>query len=186
MVTCPNCGEQDPEGARFCNACTTPISPRSHASSAKPVHLLFCDVNRSTSLGESTDAEALRTLLARYFERMQGIVESHGGTVEKLIGDAVMAVFGVPRVHEDDALRAVRAACEMRMALAELGGAGADRRRYRRGRDRHRGAYGDGKRVNVAAHLEQAARPGEILIGEPTLGLVRGRRRNGSGRGRWR
>ena len=72
-------------------------------------------------MGESTDPEALRALLARYFERMNGIVESHGGTVEKFIGDAVMAVFGVPVAHEDDALRACRAAVEMRDALPELG-----------------------------------------------------------------
>ena len=72
----------------------------------KTVTVLFCDVTGSTALGESTDPEALRALLARYFERMKAIVESHGGTVEKFIGDAVMAVFGVPQVHEDDALRA--------------------------------------------------------------------------------
>ena len=83
----------------------------------KTVTVLFCDVTGSTSLGETTDPEALRALLARYFERMKGIVESHGGTVEKFIGDAVMAVFGVPQVHEDDALRAVRAAIEMRDAM---------------------------------------------------------------------
>src|SRR6186713_1526045 len=87
----------------------------------KTVTVLFCDVTGSTALGESTDPEALRALLARYFERMKAIVESHGGTVEKFIGDAVMAVFGVPLVHEDDALRAVRAAIEMRDALPEIG-----------------------------------------------------------------
>ena len=67
--------------------------------------VVFCDVTGSTALGESTDPEALRALLARYFERMRGIVESHGGTVEKFIGDVVMALFGVPVTHEDDALR---------------------------------------------------------------------------------
>ena len=89
--------------------------------------VLFCDVVGSTALGESTDPEALRALLARYFERMKGIVESHGGSVEKFIGDAVMAVFGVPVVHEDDALRACRAAVEMREAFAGAGDRGADR-----------------------------------------------------------
>ena len=83
--------------------------------------VLFCDLVGSTALGEQTDPEALRALLGRYFERMSGIVESHGGTVEKFIGDAVLAVFGVPQVHEDDALRACRAAVEMRDALPELG-----------------------------------------------------------------
>ena len=87
----------------------------------KTVSALFCDVTGSTALGESTDPEALRALLGRYFERMKGIVERHGGTVEKFIGDAVMAVFGVPLVHEDDALRACRAAIDMRDALPELG-----------------------------------------------------------------
>src|SRR5919202_2406461 len=87
----------------------------------KVVTVLFCDVVGSTALGESVDPEAMQGLLARYFERMKGIVESHGGSVEKFIGDAVMAVFGVPVVHEDDALRAVRAAIEMRDAFPELG-----------------------------------------------------------------
>jgi len=87
----------------------------------KTVTVLFCDVTGSTELGESIDPEALRELLARYFGRMQAIVEHHGGSVEKFVGDAVMAVFGVPTAHEDDALRAVRAAAEMRDALPELG-----------------------------------------------------------------
>src|SRR5438874_4548947 len=79
----------------------------------KVVTVLFCDVVGSTALGESVDPEALQGLLARYFERMRGIVETHGGTVEKFVGDAVMAVFGVPVVHEDDALRACRAALDI-------------------------------------------------------------------------
>src|SRR4029079_17194394 len=87
----------------------------------KVVTVVFCDVVGSTALGESVDPEALQALLARYCERMKAIVESHGGTVEKFIGDAVMAVFGVPQVHEDDALRACRAAVEMRDAFPELG-----------------------------------------------------------------
>ena len=112
-------------------------------------------------------------LLARYFERMKAIVERHGGSVEKFIGDAVMAVFGVPVVHEDDALRAVRAAVEMRDALPELGLQG--RIGVMTGEvvtgTEERLATGDA--VNVAARLEQAAQPGEVLIGEPTLALVR-------------
>src|SRR6476620_8659820 len=87
----------------------------------KVVTVLFCDVVGSTALGESVDPEALQELLARYFERMKGIVESHGGSVEKFIGDAVMAGFGVPVVHEDDALGACRAAVEVRDALPQLG-----------------------------------------------------------------
>ncbi len=138
----------------------------------KTVTILFCDVTGSTELGESIDPEALRELLARYFERMKAIVERHGGTVEKFIGDAVMAVFGVPTSHEDDALRAVRAAAEMRGALPELGleaRIGVNTGMVVTGSE-ERLATGDA--VNVAARLEQAAEPGEVLLGEPTLALV--------------
>src|SRR5438067_13339916 len=144
------------------------------ASSAhrKIVTVLFCDVVGSTALGESVDPEALQGLLASYFQRMSGIVELHGGSVEKLIGDAVMAVFGVPVAHEDDALRACRAAVEMREALPELGveaRIGVNTGEVLTGTE-ERLATGDA--VNVAARLEQAAEPGEVLIGEPTLALV--------------
>ena len=139
----------------------------------KTVTVLFCDVTGSTALGESIDPEALRGLLSRYFERMKAIVEAHGGTVEKFIGDAVMAVFGVPTAHEDDALRAVRAAAEMRDALPRLelqARLGVNTGTIVTGTD-ERLATGDA--VNVAARLEQAAGPGEVLLGEPTLALVR-------------
>jgi class 3 adenylate cyclase/tetratricopeptide (TPR) repeat protein len=139
----------------------------------KTVTVVFCDITGSTELGESTDPEALRALLARYFERMRRIVEAHGGSVEKFIGDAVMAVFGVPVAHEDDALRACRAAVEMRDALPELGIAGrvgVNTGEVVTGTE-ERLATGDA--VNVAARLEQAAQPGEVLIGEETLRLVR-------------
>src|SRR3954468_9907829 len=139
----------------------------------KTVTVVFCDVTGSTELGGSTDPEALRALLARYFERMSGIVESHGGSVEKFIGDAVMAVFGVPAAHEDDALRACRAAAEMRDAFPELGIAGrigVNTGEVVTGTE-ERLATGDA--VNVAARLEQAAQPGEVLVGEATLALVR-------------
>src|SRR5947207_2673674 len=139
----------------------------------KTVTVVFCDVTGSTALGESTDPEALRALLARYFERMKAIVERHGGTVEKFIGDAVMAVFGVPHVHEDDALRAARAAVEMRDALPDLGvraRIGVNTGEVVTGTE-ERLATGDP--VNVTARLEQAAAPGEILIGQSTLHLVR-------------
>src|SRR5688500_19379536 len=86
----------------------------------KTVTVVFCDVTGSTSLGEQLDPESLRSLMSRFFEEMRSVLERHGGTVEKFIGDAVMAVFGIPAVHEDDALRAVRAAVEMREALATL------------------------------------------------------------------
>jgi len=137
------------------------------------VTVLFCDLTGSTALGETLDPERLRALLARYFESMKTIVERHGGSVEKFIGDAVMAVFGVPLLHEDDALRAVRAAIEMRDAIPELGLQG--RIGVMTGEvvtgTAERLATGDA--VNVAARLEAAAEPGEVLIGQPTLALVR-------------
>ena len=135
--------------------------------------MLFCDLVGSTALGESSDPEALRELLARYFERMRAIVEHHGGSVEKFIGDAVMAVFGVPAAHEDDALRACRAAVEMREAFAGLGiegRIGVSTGEVVTGTD-ERLATGDA--VNVAARLEQAAQPGAVLVDQPTLALVR-------------
>jgi class 3 adenylate cyclase len=139
----------------------------------KVVTVLFCDVVGSTSLGESMDPEALRALLARYFERVKAIVERHGGAVEKFIGDAVMAVFGVPVVHEDDALRACRAAVEMREVFPELGvegRIGLNTGEVVTGTE-ERLATGDA--VNVAARLQQAAEPNGILVGEATLALVR-------------
>jgi class 3 adenylate cyclase len=148
--------------------------------------VLFCDVAGSTSLGERLDPESLRSAMERYFDRMQVVLESHGGTVEKFIGDAVMAVFGVPKVHEDDALRAVRAATDMREALHELNGEleaelGV-RIETRIGVNTGEVVAGDtgagqrlvtGDAVNTAARLEQAGTTGEILIGERTFELVR-------------
>lgn len=136
------------------------------------VTVLFCDVTGSTHLGERLDAEAYRMLLARYFERMRGIVERHGGSVEKFIGDAVMAVFGVPALHEDDAVRALRAAAEMREAFGELdvhGRIGVATGEVVTGTS-ERLVTGDA--VNVAARLEQVARPGEVLVSAETAALA--------------
>jgi class 3 adenylate cyclase/tetratricopeptide (TPR) repeat protein len=140
----------------------------------KVVTVLFCDVVGSTALGETTDPEVTRVLFARYFERMKSVVELHGGTVEKFIGDAVMAVFGIPRVHEDDALRACRAALEMQELLPELGlqgRIGINTGEVVTGTE-ERLATGDP--VNVAARLQQAAEPGQVLVGAATLALTRG------------
>jgi class 3 adenylate cyclase/tetratricopeptide (TPR) repeat protein len=172
VAACPSCGKENPEGFQFCGFCTAPLTGESREQ-RKTVTVLFCDVTGSTALGESTDPEALRALLARYFERMKAIVESYGGTVEKFIGDAVMAVFGVPQAHEDDALRACRAAVEMRDALPELGirgRIGVNTGEVVTGTS-ERLATGDA--VNVAARFEQAAVPGEVLIGASTHALVR-------------
>ena len=110
-VVCPQCEFENPEGARFCAGCGKPLEPPAPAREVrKTVTVVFCDVTGSTALGERLDPESLRHVMARYFEAMRAVIERHGGTVEKFIGDAVMAVFGVPVVHEDDALRAARAA----------------------------------------------------------------------------
>jgi class 3 adenylate cyclase/tetratricopeptide (TPR) repeat protein len=170
---CANCGRDNPLSARFCNGCGAALAtPTGLREVRKTVSALFCDLTGSTALGESTDPEALRALLARYFERMKAIVASHGGTVEKFIGDAVMAVFGIPAAHEDDALRACRAAVEMRDALPELGirgRIGVNTGEVVTGTE-ERLATGDA--VNVAARFEQAAAPGEVLIGAATYALV--------------
>jgi class 3 adenylate cyclase len=152
----------------------------------KTVTVLFADVAGSTALGEHLDPESLRGVLARYFDEMRSAVEGHGGTIEKFIGDAVMAVFGVPVAHEDDALRAVRAASEMRESVsslnAELERDWGARIQVRTGVNTGEVVAGDpsagqsfvtGDAVNLAARLEQAAEPGEILIGEETQRLVR-------------
>ena len=173
MPICASCGRAIEGDFAFCPHCGAELAAAPAREQRKVVTVLFCDVTGSTALGESTDPEAVRALLARYFERMKAIVESHGGSVEKFIGDAVMAVFGVPYVHEDDALRAVRAASEMRDALPELGvqaRIGLSTGEVVTGTE-ERLATGDA--VNVAARLEQAAQPGEILLAEETLRLVR-------------
>jgi class 3 adenylate cyclase len=158
---------------------------REPAARRKTVTVLFSDLVESTTLGERLDPEVLHETLSHYFESMRAVVERHGGTVEKYIGDAIAAVFGVPVAHEDDALRAVRAAVEMRAALdalnEELARTLGLRLRARTGvatgevfaAGTATGSLAAGDPSNVAARLEEAARPGEILIGEPTLRLVR-------------
>ena len=144
--------------------------------------MVFCDLSGSTAMGERVDAESLRELMHLYFREMRTTLERHGGTVEKFIGDAVVAVFGVPEAHEDDALRACRAALEMQERVtrlnAELERRFGERIAIRVGVNtgevvRNDASVVAGDPVNVAARLEQAARPGEVLVGEPTCRLVR-------------
>jgi class 3 adenylate cyclase/tetratricopeptide (TPR) repeat protein len=173
----------NPPDARFCNRCGTALPAAAPAEQLKTITVLFADVTGSTQLGERLDPEAVRRVMERYFELANRVIARHGGTVEKFIGDAVMAVFGIPVIHEDDALRAVRAAAELRAELPKLN-AELDRD-YDTSLELRTGvntgeavtaidewlAVGDA--VNVAARLEQAAGPGEILLGPKTADLVR-------------
>jgi class 3 adenylate cyclase/tetratricopeptide (TPR) repeat protein len=167
--------------------CGTPLVPVLPTEEVrKTVSIVFSDLKGSTSLGERLDTESLREVLSVYFREMQAVLERHGGTVEKFIGDAIMAVFGLPTLHEDDALRAVRAAFEMKQTLArvndKLEAGWGVRLENRTGVNTGEVVAGDvttgqrlvtGDTVNTAARLEQAAPSLEILIGEPTYRLVK-------------
>src|SRR5437773_8201250 len=122
MPTCASCSASNADGSQFCAKCGSPLEAATAAPREirKTVTVVFTDVTGSTAMGERLDPESLRRVMSRYFVTMRGVLERHGGTVEKFIGDAVMAVFGIPLVHEDDALRAIRAAAEMREALDDL------------------------------------------------------------------
>ena len=148
--------------------------------------ILFCDVTGSTALGEQLDPESLREIIQGYFSEMRAVIERHGGTIEKFIGDAVMAVFGVPRVHEDDALRAVRAASEMQTALADANDRferdvgvriqariGVNTGEVIAGDPATEETFVTGDAVNVAARLQQSAEPGDVILGAATYRLVR-------------
>jgi class 3 adenylate cyclase/tetratricopeptide (TPR) repeat protein len=169
-VNCASCGAENREEARYCDVCGAVLTAQPVREQRKVVTVLFCDVTGSTALGESLDPEALRAVMARYFDVARVAIERHGGTLEKFIGDAVMAVFGVPTVREDDALRAVRAAQELRDAVEIAVRIGVNTGEVVTG-------SGDslvtGDAVNVAARLEQAASPGEVLLGAGTYALVR-------------
>ena len=189
MLTCRQCGRQNPDEARFCMACATPLPPPTAAAREvrKTVTVLFCDVVGSTELGERFDPEVMRAVMARFYAAAREPVERHGGTVEKVIGDALVAVFGIPVVHEDDALRAVRAALEMRDAVRAMGDIQA-RIGVNTGdvlaRDATPGeSLVVGDAVNVAARLEQAARAGR---GAGRRGDLGARRRMPPAASAWR
>ena len=188
MKACSACGRENADDARFCSACGAALGEpeRQRTEVRKVVTVLFSDVMGSTALGERLDPESLRRVMSRYFDVMSAALERHGATVEKFIGDAIMAVFGLPLVHEDDALRAVRAAADMRDELArlneELERDYGVRLENRTGINTGEVVAGDpragqrlvtGDAVNVAARLEQAAAPGQTLLGESTYRLVR-------------
>ena len=187
MQICPNCGEDNPERFRVCGFCGTQLSPEGLEQDVrKTVSVVFCDIKDSTELGEKLDSESLREVLNVYFTALRAPLERHGGVVEKYIGDAIMAVFGLPRQHEDDALRAVRAAAEMGEALdrvnVQLEAVWGIRLENRIGVNTGEVVAGDlaagqrlvtGDTVNTAARLEQAAPAGGVLIGGSTYRLIR-------------
>jgi class 3 adenylate cyclase/tetratricopeptide (TPR) repeat protein len=175
MTVCPACGHQNAPDARFCAQCGTALAVAPAREERKVVSVVFCDLVGSTARAEQLDPEDVRALLSSYHGRVRGILEQHGGTVEKFIGDAVVAVFGAPVVHEDDAERAVRAALairewardedgpEVRVAVntgEALVSVGARP-------DTGEGMVA-GDVVNTAARIQSAAPVNGILVGEAT------------------
>jgi class 3 adenylate cyclase/tetratricopeptide (TPR) repeat protein len=190
--TCPNCGATSPASFRFCGNCATPLTGEAPAVQARPqvqpeleerkvVTVLFADLTASTELASRLDPEDLRGILTPFFEAMVEEITAYGGTIQKFIGDAVVAVFGVPAAHEDDPERAVRAALAMYRRLRrvndELKSSGRPELQMRigvntgevvtaRGIDRE--GLVTGEPVNLAARLETLARPGTIFVGDRT------------------
>jgi class 3 adenylate cyclase/tetratricopeptide (TPR) repeat protein len=189
-MSCVTCGAGTADGDRFCPRCGTPLhplrEPEADRETRKKVSVLFIDLVGSTELGERLDPEPLRQVLDRYFAACIAVITEHGGNVEKFIGDAVMAVFGITQVHEDDAIRAVRAAAGALAALEELNAELTAS--HQLSLQARCGVYsgdvlavslpgGDfrvvGDAVNTAARLQSAAQPGEIMIGADTAAMVR-------------
>ncbi len=185
---CRRCGADLPPDARFCPSCGLEISAAPPGEERKLVTVLFADVTGSTGLGERLDAERLREVMDAFFSAMREEIEAEGGTVEKFIGDAVMAAFGVPAAHEDDPARALRAALRMRRRLdrlnEDLSRSHGVRLEMRTGINtgevlavtapRPGEAMVTGDAVNAAARLEQAAEPGHVVVGERTARAARG------------
>ena len=182
MVVCPSCGGENPDNAKFCLHCASPIveaEPR--RKERKYATALFADLVGSTSLAEREDPEVVQSVVGRTFDRLSEEIRRHEGFLEKFMGDAVLAVFGVPRAHEDDAERAVRTAIEMQAVLSELNrGFAAEGRpqlamrigveagevlvdQERASGPRDRMLTGDA--VNTASRLQGAAEPGRIVVG---------------------
>ena len=188
MTVCPVCGEPNPARASFCLNCGSQLPAAGGASrpARKTVTVVFTDLAGSVALGQRLDPESLAVVMARWFDHMRGLFERHGGRVQKFVGDAVVAVFGIPVVNEDDALRAVRAAADLGAGLGllneELERDWGVRLEVRTGVNTGEVVTGDpaigdalvlGDAVNVAARLEQVAAPGEVLLGQSTYRLVR-------------
>jgi class 3 adenylate cyclase/tetratricopeptide (TPR) repeat protein len=186
MRICPSCGEQSPDRMRLCTVCGASLTATVARESRRTVTIVFAMPKVHATSGEPPSPGTMRDVMSRYFEAMRTALERHGGTVEKFIGDAVMAVFGLPVRHEDDALRGVRAAADMQAALAALNP--GFREEFGLELSNHIGVNsgeviaGDaataqrmvtGDAVNTAARLEQAAGSGEVVLGDLTYRLAR-------------
>jgi class 3 adenylate cyclase len=186
VLTCLSCGHENPLDQKFCGECGARLVAPGEIR-RRLITALFCDLVGSTELGERLDVELLRKVLDRYFHAMRAAIQHHGGTVEKFIGDAVVGAFGVPEAHEDDALRAVRAALEMREAAAELDGEIDDpdiRILVRIAIDCGEAFADEAAAIqgriaadvfNTAARLQAAAEPGDVLVSAAAERMLRGR-----------
>ncbi len=174
--TCPTCGRENADDARFCSQCATPLEGAPpEREERKVVTCLFCDLVGFTARAERLDPEDVRRLLQPYHARVRSELERFGGTVEKFIGDAVMAMFGAPLAHEDDPERAVRAALAIREALAEdgdlevrIGITTGEALIALDARPETGEGMASGDVVNTAARLQAAAPTGSILVDETT------------------
>src|SRR5947208_11692903 len=174
-MRCPNCGQENPAGARFCFSCGKPFDEAPAREERKVITVVFADLVGFTSRAEQMDPEDVRALLAPYHERLRHELERFGGTVEKFIGDAVVALFGAPTAHEDDPERAVRAALAIRDFIAEEGklqvriGVNTGEALVNLGARPEAGeGMAAGDVVNTAARLQAGAPPNGILVGETT------------------
>ena len=186
QLVCPSCGAANEVDEGFCGECGTPLVAKPpqvvEKAARKVVTVVFADLIGSTALHEQLDAESAHRLMESYYAALRAVIEAHGGTVVKVLGDGVMATFGVPYVREDDAIRAVRAGVGMQQAFSDLRASARTtlvdvglRVGINTGEMIVSADNSDvvGDPANVAARLQQEARDGEVIIGETTRRLVR-------------